>query len=97
MISLIDALPVFMDLQLGGDRALRKLSYSHVVQDIRRLNIKNKNDPVNKPLQNILFNSLQVYQSVQLEWRIGIGNLIDVGFSCVKLYNIMEIAQNDGF
>lgn len=59
MISLIDALPVFMDLQLGGDRALRKLSYSHVVQDIRRLNIKNKNDPVNKPLQNILFNSLQ--------------------------------------
>ncbi|KAG0631359.1 hypothetical protein M758_1G247200 [Ceratodon purpureus] len=59
MISLVDALPVLMDLQLGGDRVLRKLAYSHVVQDIRRLNIKNKNDPVTKPLQNILFNLLQ--------------------------------------
>lgn len=63
MISLVDALPVLMDLQLGGDRVLRKLAYSHVVQDIRRLNIKNKNDPVTKPLQNILFNLLQVWNS----------------------------------
>lgn len=64
MISLVDALPVLMDLQLSGDRALKKLAYLHVVQDIRRMNIKNKNDPIMKPLQNILFNLLQVINPV---------------------------------
>ncbi|KAH9569047.1 hypothetical protein CY35_03G112000 [Sphagnum magellanicum] len=59
MISLVDALPVLMALQCRGDRVLRRLCFLHIVQDIRRMNLKNKNEPSNKPLQTILYNLLQ--------------------------------------
>jgi hypothetical protein len=60
MISLVDALPVLMALQCRGDRVLRRLCFLHIVQDIRRMNLKNRNEPSNKPLQTILYNLLQV-------------------------------------
>ncbi len=60
MISLVDAVPVLMALQCRGDRVLRRLCFLHIIQDIRRMNLKNKNEPSNKPLQTILYNLLQV-------------------------------------
>ena len=50
-----------MELQTLGDRMLKKLSYSHVVRFIQQMNKKHKDEAKNKPLQNVLFQMLQVY------------------------------------
>ncbi|XP_062092307.1 uncharacterized protein LOC133798125 [Humulus lupulus] len=52
-------LALFMELQTLGDRNLRKLAFSHVVQCIRRMNQKHKNEAKNRALQNIIFPMLQ--------------------------------------
>lgn len=49
-----------MELQTLGDRNLRKLAFSHVIHSIKRMNQKNKNEPKNRALQNIMFSILQV-------------------------------------
>lgn len=49
-----------MELQTLGDRNLRKLAFSHVIHSIRHMNQKNKNEPKNRALQNIMFSILQV-------------------------------------
>eukprot|EP00246_Nothoceros_aenigmaticus_P009153 TRINITY_DN24490_c0_g1_i1.p1 TRINITY_DN24490_c0_g1~~TRINITY_DN24490_c0_g1_i1.p1 ORF type:complete len:742 (-),score=193.00 TRINITY_DN24490_c0_g1_i1:170-2395(-) len=59
MIELVEILPVLMELQNYGDRTLRKLAFLHIVQDIRRMNLKHKNEQKNKALQNLLFKQLQ--------------------------------------
>ncbi|XP_047963855.1 protein SDA1 homolog [Salvia hispanica] len=59
IIDIVETLEVFMVLQTLGDKALQKLAFSHVIQSIRRMNQKHKNDPKNKALQNILFRMLQ--------------------------------------
>ncbi|KAG6708126.1 hypothetical protein I3842_06G064500 [Carya illinoinensis] len=59
MVDIGDTLALFMELQTMGDRALRKLAFSHVVHSIRRMNQKHKNEVKNRPLQNILFSLLQ--------------------------------------
>ena len=51
---------LFMELQVIGDRAVKKLAFSHIVHSIRRMNQKHKNDTRNRKLQNILFKFLQV-------------------------------------
>ncbi|KAG0482765.1 hypothetical protein HPP92_010849 [Vanilla planifolia] len=48
-----------MDLQIIGDRNLRKLAFSHVVHSIRHMNKKHRNEAKNRKLQNILFSLLQ--------------------------------------
>lgn len=52
-------LELFMELQILGDRTLRKLAFSHVVHTIRRMNQKHKNEAHNRKLQNVLFLMLQ--------------------------------------
>ncbi|KAH7279730.1 hypothetical protein KP509_37G033500 [Ceratopteris richardii] len=59
MIELVEILPAFMELQTLGDRALRKLASLHIVQDIRRMNVKHRNESKNRQLQNVLFKLLQ--------------------------------------
>ncbi|XP_073099414.1 uncharacterized protein [Elaeis guineensis] len=59
IIDLEETLELFMDLQILGDRTLRKLAFSHVVHNIRRMNQKHKNEAKNRKLQNILFLILQ--------------------------------------
>lgn len=56
---------MFMELQTMGDRNLRKLAFSHVVQSIRRMNQKHKDEAKNRKLQSILFTMLQVCCPVQ--------------------------------
>ncbi|KAG1328007.1 putative protein SDA1 [Cocos nucifera] len=60
IIDIEETLELFMDLQVLGDRTLRKLAFSHVVHNIRRMNQKHKNETKNRKLQNILFLMLQV-------------------------------------
>ncbi|KAG8388333.1 hypothetical protein BUALT_Bualt02G0114800 [Buddleja alternifolia] len=48
IIDIGKTLVLFMDLQRVGDRALRKLAFSHVIHSIRHVNQKHKNDPKNK-------------------------------------------------
>ncbi|XVE92281.1 hypothetical protein REPUB_Repub01dG0083300 [Reevesia pubescens] len=48
-----------MELQILGDRNMRKLAFSHVVHSIRRMNKNHKNQAKNRALQNILFALLQ--------------------------------------
>ncbi|KAF5175194.1 Sda1-like protein [Thalictrum thalictroides] len=59
MVDIGDNLALFMELQTLGDRTLRKLAFSHVIQSIRRMNQKHKNEAKNRALQNILFSMLQ--------------------------------------
>lgn len=59
-IDIGETLALFMELQILGDRALRKLAFSHVVHSIRRMNQKHKNEAKNRKLQNILYAMLQV-------------------------------------
>lgn len=54
-----------MELQTLGDRALRKLAFSHVVHSIKRMNQKHKNEAQNRALQNILFPMLQQEDEAQ--------------------------------
>ena len=48
-----------MELQIFGDRTLRKLAFSHAVHKIHRMNQKHKNEAQNRKLQNIIFLMLQ--------------------------------------
>ncbi|KAH9314952.1 hypothetical protein KI387_023579 [Taxus chinensis] len=59
MIELAETLPLFVMLQTLEDRELKKLAFSHIVQYIRRMNLKHKNDVNNRALQSILFKLLQ--------------------------------------
>lgn len=59
MVDIRDTLALFMELQTLGDRALRKLAFSHVVHSIRKMNQKHKNEATNRSLQNVLFSLLQ--------------------------------------
>uniref|UniRef100_A0A804HTC6 Protein SDA1 n=1 Tax=Musa acuminata subsp. malaccensis TaxID=214687 RepID=A0A804HTC6_MUSAM len=59
IIDIEETLELFMDLQILGDRTLRKLAFSHVVHNIRRMNQKHKNEAKNRKLQNTLFLMLQ--------------------------------------
>ncbi|KAL5826663.1 hypothetical protein ACOSQ3_018500 [Xanthoceras sorbifolium] len=54
-----DNLALFMELQALGDRNLKKLAFSHVVQSIKRMNEKHKDERKNRALQNIMFSILQ--------------------------------------
>lgn len=59
MIELAETLPLFVMLQTLEDKELKKLAFSHIVQYIRRMNLKHKNDVKNRALQSILFKLLQ--------------------------------------
>ncbi|CAD5191182.1 unnamed protein product [Musa acuminata subsp. malaccensis] len=59
IIDIEETLELFMDIQILGDRTLRKLAFSHVVDNIQRMNQKHKNEAKNRKLQNILFLMLQ--------------------------------------
>lgn len=59
MIELVEILPILMELQTLGDKALRKLASLHIVQDVRRMNLKHRNESKNRSLQNVLFQLLQ--------------------------------------
>ncbi|KAG2574986.1 hypothetical protein PVAP13_7KG413600 [Panicum virgatum] len=59
IVDLEDTMELFMELQVIGDRAVKKLAFSHIVHSIRRMNQKHKNDTRNRKLQNILFKFLQ--------------------------------------
>ncbi|EMS61867.1 hypothetical protein TRIUR3_27472 [Triticum urartu] len=50
---------LFMELQVIGDRAVKKLAFSHIVHSIRRMNQKHKNEAKNRKLQGILFKLVQ--------------------------------------
>lgn len=49
-----------MELQTLGDAELKKLAFTHVVQSIKRMNLKHKDEAKNRALQNVIFNMLQV-------------------------------------
>lgn len=59
IVDLEDTVELFMELQVIGDRAVKKLAFSHIVHSIRRMNQKHKNEAKNRKLQNILFTIVQ--------------------------------------
>ncbi|KAM0862147.1 hypothetical protein ACQ4PT_045427 [Festuca glaucescens] len=59
IVDLEDTMELFMELQVIGDRAVKKLAFSHIVHSIRRMNQKHKNEAKNRKLQNILFTLVQ--------------------------------------
>eukprot|EP00252_Welwitschia_mirabilis_P006422 TRINITY_DN17304_c0_g1_i2.p1 TRINITY_DN17304_c0_g1~~TRINITY_DN17304_c0_g1_i2.p1 ORF type:complete len:320 (+),score=56.66 TRINITY_DN17304_c0_g1_i2:92-1051(+) len=72
MIDLCETLPLFMMLQTLEDKELKKLAFSHVVQSIRRMNVKHKNDVRNRALQTILFGLLQEEQEAQAKSALSV-------------------------
>ncbi|KAM3258349.1 hypothetical protein ACQJBY_050235 [Aegilops geniculata] len=59
IVDLEDTMELFMELQVIGDRAVKKLAFSHIVHSIRRMNQKHKNEAKNRKLQGILFKLVQ--------------------------------------
>ncbi|ONK65926.1 uncharacterized protein A4U43_C06F2410 [Asparagus officinalis] len=59
VVGIEETLELFMELQVVGDRTLRKLAFSHVVHTIRRMNQKHKNEVHNRRLQTILRTMLE--------------------------------------
>ncbi|XP_006653797.3 protein SDA1 homolog [Oryza brachyantha] len=59
IVDLEDTMELFLELQVIGDRAVKKLAFSHIVHSIRRMNQTHKNEARNRKLQNILFTFLQ--------------------------------------
>ncbi|KAL5214699.1 hypothetical protein ABZP36_003851 [Zizania latifolia] len=59
IVDLEDTMELFMELQVIGDRAVKKLAFSHIVHSIRRMNQTHKNETRNRKMQNILFTLLQ--------------------------------------
>ncbi|WOK95255.1 hypothetical protein Cni_G03962 [Canna indica] len=59
IVDVEETLELFMELQIIGDRNLRKLAFSHIIHYIRRMNQKHKNEAKNRKLQNIIFLLLQ--------------------------------------
>ncbi|KAJ3693644.1 hypothetical protein LUZ60_009124 [Juncus effusus] len=59
IVELEETLELFMNLQIIGDRTVRKLAFSHVVHSIKRMNQKHKNETKNRKLQNIVSKLLQ--------------------------------------
>lgn len=76
MIDISETLDLFMELQTVGDRALKKLAFSHVIQSIKRMNHKHKNDPKNRALQNILYGMLQ--QEEETKAKVALVTLCDL-------------------
>ncbi|XP_010533440.1 PREDICTED: protein SDA1 homolog [Tarenaya hassleriana] len=59
IIGLEEMLSLFLEIQTLGDRNLRKLAFSHVVQSVRKMNQKHRNEAKNRVLQNVVFSMLQ--------------------------------------
>jgi protein SDA1 len=55
-----------MELQTLGDKALREMAFKHIVQSIKRMNLKHKDEAKNRALQNILFVMLQVFEYLSI-------------------------------
>ena len=58
MLPSTTLLELFFQLFRCPDKGLREMLYSHVVNDIRRLNEHHKNNAVNKTLQNFMYTML---------------------------------------
>ncbi|XP_062226850.1 uncharacterized protein LOC133925049 [Phragmites australis] len=65
IVDLEDTVELFVELQVIGDRAVKKLAFSHIVHSIRRMNQKSKNESRNRKLQNILFKFLQAEEELR--------------------------------
>lgn len=59
LVQPINLLSLMFKLFRVPDKALRTLLYSHIVLDIRNINLKHKNNKVNSTLQNFMFTMLQ--------------------------------------
>ncbi|XP_021901267.1 protein SDA1 homolog [Carica papaya] len=59
IIGIQETLSLFLEIQTLGDRNTRKLAFSHVIHNIRRMNQKHRNEAKNRALQNVLFTMLQ--------------------------------------
>jgi protein SDA1 len=59
-----------MELQTLGDKALREMAFKHIVQSIKRMNLKHKDEAKNRALQNILFVMLQVFEYFSIPWFV---------------------------
>lgn len=86
-----------MELQVLGDRTLRKLAFSHVVHTIRRVNQKHKNEAHNRRLQTILKTMLEVcdgfflvdYLFIYLFLCLSMYILIDDGIANIRSFKTM--------
>jgi len=56
--------PLFFRLFACRDKELRRLLFGHIVADVRRVNLKHRDDRHDRPLQNSLFALVQVRASL---------------------------------
>lgn len=59
VISITSILPLFFKLFRIKDKKIRSILYHHIVQDIRKINRKKKDEKVNRTLQNFMYSILQ--------------------------------------
>lgn len=58
LINPISVLELFFSLLRCQDKKLRKMLYIHIVKDIKNINVKSKNNAVNRSLQNYMYTML---------------------------------------
>jgi protein SDA1 len=59
LLSPLSLLPLFFRLFRVPDKKLRELLHGHIINDIKRLNMKKKDEKTNKTLQNYMYQMLQ--------------------------------------
>eukprot|EP01116_Phalansterium_solitarium_P020621 TRINITY_DN6131_c0_g3_i1.p1 TRINITY_DN6131_c0_g3~~TRINITY_DN6131_c0_g3_i1.p1 ORF type:complete len:836 (-),score=300.68 TRINITY_DN6131_c0_g3_i1:150-2657(-) len=59
LLSPTELLALFFKLFRVPDKQLRKLLYSHIVSDIKKINAKHRNNKLNTTLQNFMFTMMQ--------------------------------------
>nr|XP_043629067.1 protein SDA1 homolog [Erigeron canadensis] len=59
IVAIKETLSLFMELQVLSDKPLKILAFTHIINSIKRMNQKHKNETENRALQSILFSMLQ--------------------------------------
>lgn len=59
IIAPIEALNIFFKLLTIKDKEMRKIIISHIINDIKRMNSHRKNMPVNKQVQNFIYDIIK--------------------------------------
>lgn len=76
LVSPLNLLELFFKLLNAKDKLLRKTLYNHIVNDIKNVNAKHKNNKINTVLQNYMFSMLK--DNNQIAAKISIEILVEL-------------------
>lgn len=72
LVSPLQVLELFFTLLKSQDKLLRRVLYNHIVNDIKNINKKHRNNKVNTALQNFLFTALRDSHPIAVKMSLDI-------------------------